>query len=118
MMIKHSILMTAEEYFAVKNYLVELRSQGKLDNDKFIQKFYQAFAIDSCIKIDRGNRLFDNPICTVEFSLENNQTMLSTIGLFCREHAMDQNRKNPQLAKALTDLKNYIASELLDFLGL
>lgn len=115
---KHMIVMDVESYFQIKNYLVELKQNNKLDNDKFIQKFYQAFAVDSYIKIDRGNRLFDNPICTVEFSLENNQTMLSTIGLFCREHAMDQNRKNPQLAKALTDLKNYIASELLDFLGL
>ena len=115
---KHMVVMDVEGYFQIKNYLVELKQNNKLDNDKFIQKFYQAFAIDSYIKIDKGNRLFDNPICTVEFSLENNQTMLSTIGLFCREHAMDQNRKNPQLAKALTDLKNYIASELLDFLGL
>lgn len=115
---KHMVVMDVESYFQIKNYLVELKQNNKLDNDKFIQKFYQAFAVDSYIKIDRGNRLFDNPICTVEFSLENNQTMLSTIGLFCREHAMDQNRKNPHLAKALTDLKNYIASELLDFLGL
>lgn len=115
---KHMVVMDVESYFQIKNYLVELKQNNKLDNDKFIQKFYQAFAVDSCIKIDRGNRLFDNPICTVEFSLDNNQTMLSTIGLFCREHAMDQNRKNPQLAKALADLKNYIASELLDFLGL
>lgn len=115
---KHTVVMDVEGYFQIKNYLVELKQNNKLDNDKFIQKFYQAFAVDSCIKIDRGKRLFDNPTCVVEFSLENNQTMLSTIGLFCREHAMDQNRKNPQLAKALSILKDYIASELMDLLGL
>ena len=49
MMIKHSILMTIEEYFAVKNYLVKLKSQGKLDNDVFMQKFYKSFAIESSI---------------------------------------------------------------------
>ena len=45
MMIKHSILMTTEEYFAVKNYLVKLKSQGKLDNDVFMQMLYKTFAM-------------------------------------------------------------------------
>ena len=43
MMIKHNILMTVEEYFAVKNYLAGLKLQGKLDNDVFVQKFYKSF---------------------------------------------------------------------------
>lgn len=115
---KHIVVMDVEGYFQIKNYLVGLKQSNKLDNDKFIQKFYQAFAVDSCIKIDRGKRLFDNPICTVEFYLDNNQTMLSTVGLFCREHAIDQNRENPHLAKALFTLKDYISSELMDLLNL
>ena len=118
MMIKHSILMTTEEYFAVKNYLVKLKSQGKLDNDVFMQKFYKAFAVESSIKIDRKQKLFDNPEVEVVFFLENNQTLLSTIGLFCREHSMDLNRNNPTIARALRKIKDYISAELLDIFNL
>ena len=118
MMIKHSILMTTEEYFAVKNYLIKLKSQGKLDNDVFMQKFYKAFAVESSIKIDRKQKLFDNPEVEVVFFLENNQTLLSTIGLFCREHSMDLNRNNPTIARALRKIKDYISTELLDIFNL
>lgn len=118
MMIKHSILMTTEEYFAVKNYLVKLKSQGKLDNDVFMQKFYKSFAVESSIKIDRKQKLFDNPEVNVVFFLENNQTLLSTIGLFCREHSIDLNSSNPTVASALRKIKNYISAELLDLLNL
>ena len=113
-MIKHHILMTVEEYFAVKNYLVTLNSQDKFKNDTCMKKFYKAFAIDSTIKLDRNKRLYDNPSTIVEFYLERNHTLLSTIGLFCREHAIDQNRNNPHLAKALNVLKDYMAAELMD----
>lgn len=115
---KHSVVMRAEEYFLLKNYLVELRNKNVFNNDVFLQEFYKSFAIESNIKLDRKAKLFDNPACTVEFQLENNITLLSTIGLFCREHAMDQNRDNPQLAKALSVLKNYISTELMDLLNL
>ena len=115
---KHNILMTTEEYFAVKNYLIKLKSQGKLDNDVFMQKFYKSFAIESSIKIDRQQKLFDNPEANVAFFLENNHTLLSTIGLFCREHSIDLNSSNPTVASALRKLKNYISSELLDLLNL
>ena len=118
MMIKHSVLMTTEEYFAVKNYLVKLKSQGKLDNDVFMQKFYNSFAVESSIKIDRKQKLFDNPEVEVVFFLEKNQTLLSTIGLFCREQSIDLNSSNPTVASALRKLKYYISSELLDLLNL
>ena len=118
MMIKHSILMTAEEYFAVKNYLVKLKSQGKLDNDVFMQKFYNLFALESSIKINKRQKMFDNPEVEVVFFLENNQTLLTTIGLFCREHSIDLNSSNPTVASALRKIKNYISAELLDLLNL
>ena len=118
MMIKHNILMTVEEYFAVKNYLAELKLQGKLDNDVFVQKFYKSFAIESSIKLDRKQKLFDNPEVEVVFFLENNQTLLSTIGLFCREYSIDLNSSNPTVASALRKIKNYISAELLDLLNL
>ncbi len=118
MMIKHSVVMTVEEYFAVKHYLIRLKAQEKLDNDVFMQKFYKAFAIESSIKIDRRNKLFDNAEAHIEFLLENNQTMLSTVGLFCREHSIDNNRENPVLARALRKLKDYMSAQLLDILGL
>ena len=118
MMIKHSILMTTEEYFAVKNYLVKLKSQSKLDNDVFMQKFYKSFAVESSIKIDRQQKLFDNPEVNVVFFLENNQTLLSTIGLFCREHSIDLNSSNLIVASALRKIKNYISAELLDIYNL
>ncbi len=117
-MIKHSVLMTVEEYFAIKNYLVELKSQGKLNNDAYMLKFYKAFAIDSSIKLDRNKKLYDNPSSVIIFYLEDDKTLLSTIGLFCREHAIDNKRTNPVLSKALNHLKDYIAAELLDVLGL
>lgn len=117
-MTKHSILMTTEEYFAVKNYLVELKSQGKLDNDVFLQKFYKSFVVNSLIKIDRKANLFDNPEVIIVFDLEDNHTLLSTIGLFCREHSMDINKDKPIVARALRKIKNYISAELMDILGL
>ena len=118
MMIKHNILMTTEEYFAVKNYLIKLKSQGKLDNDVFMQKFYKSFAIESSIKIDRKQKIFDNPEVSVVFYLDNNHTLLSTIGLFCREHSIDVNREQPIVARALRKIKNYISTELLDIFNL
>lgn len=118
MMIKHSILMTTEEYFAVKNYLIKIKSQGKLNNDVFMQKFYKSFAVESSIKIDRKQKLFDNPEVDVIFFLEDNQILLSTIGLFCREHSMDLNSSNPTIANALRKIRNYISAELLDLLNL
>ena len=118
MMIKHSILMTVEEYFAVKNYLIKLKSQGKLDNDVFMQKFYKSFAVESSIKINKRQKMFDNPEVEVVFFLENNQTLLSTIGLFCREHSIDLNSSNPIIASALRKIKYYISAELLDLLNL
>ena len=118
MLVKHSVLMTVEEYFAIKNYLVQLKAQGKFDNDEFMQKFYKAFAIESSIKLDRKHSLFDNADAHVEFFLENNHTMLSTVGLFCREHSIDKHRIDPLLSRALRKLKDYMAAELLDILGL
>lgn len=118
MMIKHNILMTTEEYFAVKNYLIKLKSQGKLDNDVFMQKFYKSFAIESSIKIDRKQKIFDNPEVSVVFYLDNNHTLLSTIGLFCREHSIDVNREQPIVARALRKIKDYISTELLDIFNL
>ena len=113
-MIKHSIVMTVEDYFLVKNYLIKLKKEGKLDNDNFLQKFYTAFALDSSLKLERHAKLFDNPTAVVELSLDNSHTLLATIGLFCREHAIDQNRNNPQLAKALNIIKDYMSAELMD----
>ncbi len=117
-MIKHSIVMTVEEYFAVKNYLVQLKAQRKFDNDEFMQKFYKSFAIESSIKLERRDKLFDNAEAQIEFFLENNHTMLSTVGLFCREHSIDKHRTDPLLSRALRKLKDYIAAELLNILGL
>jgi hypothetical protein len=113
---KHLVVMTAEQYFLLKNYMVEIKDT--LQNDIYLKEFYKAFAIDSNIKLERGARLFDNPTCTVEFYLKHNQTILSTVGLFCREQAIDQYKNNPRLSKALSILKNYIASELIDILNL
>ena len=118
MMIKHSILMTTEEYFAVKNYLIQLKSQDKFNNDVFMQKFYKSFAIESSIKLDREQKIFDNPEVSVVFYLDNNHTLLSTIGLFCREHSIDTNKNNPALARALRKIKDYISAELLDIFNL
>ena len=108
--------MTTEQYFLIKNYLVKIKST--LHNDIYLQEFYKAFAIESNIKLDKNAKLFDNPFCTVELYLNEDTTLLSTIGLFCREHAIDQYRHNPQLSKALSVLKNYIAAELMDILNL
>lgn len=118
MMVKHSLLMDVEEYFAVKNYLIKLSQENKLMNDTYIKQFYKAFAIESNIELDRKARLFDNPLATVIFYLDNDSALLSTIGLFCREHAIDQNRNNPQLANALSRIRNYISTELMDIYGL
>lgn len=118
MMVKHSLVMDVEEYFAVKNYLIKLNQQGKLTNDNYIQKFYKAFAIESSISLDRKAKLFDNPLATVTFSLDNDSTLLSTISLFCREQTIDQNKDNPQLAKAFERIKNYMSIELMDLFGL
>ena len=118
MMIKHNILMTMEEYWAVKVYLVELKARGLLDNDEFMLKFYKSFAVNSSIKIDRKKNLFDNPEVIVIFDLENNHTLLSTIGLFCREHSMDINKDKPIVARALRKIKNYISAELMDIFNL
>lgn len=117
-MTKHNILMTMEEYWAIKAYLVELKAQGSLDNDEFMLKFYKSFAVNSLIKLDRTQKLFDNPEIVVTFDLENNQTLLSTIGLFCREHSIDTNKDKPIVARALRKIKNYISAELMDILGL
>ena len=118
MMIKHNILMTMEEYWAVKVYLVELKARGSFDNDEFMLKFYKSFAVNSSIKIDRKKKLFDNPEVIVTFDLENNHTLLSTIGLFCREHSMDINKDKPIVARALRKIKNYISAELMDIFNL
>ena len=115
---KHTILMTLEEYFAVKNYFVELNRQGKFKFDKSMQKFYKAFAIESSIKLDKKQNMFDNPEVEVMFHLEKNQTLLSTVGLFCREHAMDIKTIHPVTSRALEKIKIYIATELMDILGL
>ena len=115
---KHNILMTIDEYFAVKNYLVELRAQGSLDNDEFMLKFYKSFAVNSSIKINRKENIFNNPEVIVIFDLEDNHILLSTIGLFCREHSMDINKDKPIVANALRKIKNYISAELMDILGL
>lgn len=117
-MIKHNILMTMEEYWSTKAYLVELKARGLLDNDEFMLKFYKSFAVNSSIKIDRKKKLFDNPEIIVILDLENNPTLLSTIGLFCREHSMDINKDNPIVARALRKIKDYISIELMDILGL
>ena len=118
MITKHNILMTIDEYFAVKNYLVELETQGKLDNDLFMQKFYKSFVVNSSIKINRKENIFNNPEVIVIFDLEDNHTLLSTIGLFCREHSMDLIKNKPVAARALRKIKNYISAESIDILGL
>ena len=118
MMIKHNILMTTEEYFAVKNYLIQLKLQDKFNDDVFMQKFYNSFAIESSIKLDRKQKIFDNPEVSVVFYLDNNHTLLSTIGLFCREHSMDINKDKPIVARALSKIKNYISAELMDIFNL
>ena len=38
---KHSIVMTTEQYFLIKNYLVKIKST--LHNDIYLQEFYKAF---------------------------------------------------------------------------
>jgi hypothetical protein len=115
---KHNILMSAEEYFAVKNFLVELKQQGKFNNDVYMMKFYKAFAVNSYIKLERNKKLFDNPDAVVTFELDNDQTLLATIGLFCREYSMDLVKKDPIIARALRKIKDYISVELLDLFNL
>ena len=83
-----------------------------------MQKFYNSFAIESSIKLDRKQKIFDNPEVSVVFYLDNNYTLLSTIGLFCREYSMDINRNNPVLARALRKIKDYISAELMDIYNL
>ena len=101
-----------------QTYVESLKKQGKFNNDTFMQKFYNSFAIDSSIKLDRKQKLFDNPTADVVFFLENDQTLLSTIGLFCREYSMDLVKKNPVVARALRKIKDYVAAELLDIFNL
>lgn len=115
---KYNMIMQSEEYFAIKNFLVELRQQGKFDNDVYMMKFYKAFAINSSIKLERNKKLFDNPDVIVTFELDNDQTLLSSVGLFCREYSMDLNKKDPVVARALRKIKDYIAAELLDLFNL
>lgn len=118
MMIKHTVLMTVEEYFALKNYLIRLKADGKFDNDVFIQKFYKSFAIESSIKLDRQHKMFDNANAHITFELENDYTILSTVGLFCREYYSETKRDCPKVAGALRKLKDYISAELLDIFNL
>ena len=114
---KHTLVMSCKDYFLVKNYLVELRQQGKFDYDAHMMKFYKSFAMNSSIKLDRKAKGFDSD-ATVIFELDDDHTLLATVGLFCREHSMDQRTKDKDLANVLYNLKNYIAAELEDYLGL
>jgi hypothetical protein len=50
--------------------------------------------------------------------LDNDQTLLATIGLFCREYSMDLVKKDPIIARALRKIKDYISVELLDLFNL
>jgi hypothetical protein len=81
-------------------------------------KFYKAFAVNSYIKLERNKKLFDNPDAVVTFELDNDQTLLATIGLFCREYSMDLVKKDPIIARALRKIKDYISVELLDLFNL
>ena len=74
---KYNMIMQSEEYFAIKNFLVELRQQGKFDNDVYMMKFYKAFAINSSIKLEIFSSSFFNE--TIVFSMPLPNFSLSLI---------------------------------------
>ena len=115
---QYTLMMSCRDYFIIKNYLVELNQLGKFTNDAYMQRFYKAFAIDATLKLPRRSQKRFDEKSTVLFVLKEEPTLLSTVGLFCREHSMDQRVKNPELANALNHLKDCIAAELMDVLGL
>lgn len=114
---EYKLVINCRKYFLIRNYLVELNQSGYFNNDKIMKSFYKSFVIEASIKLSRQQNKFDEDI-EVVFKLRENHNILSTVGLFCREHSMDQRVNNPVLANALLDLKNYIALELIDILGL
>ena len=114
---EYKLVINCRKYFLIRNYLVELNQSGYFNNDKIMKSFYKSFVIEASIKQSRQQNKFDEDI-EVVFKLRENHNILSTVGLFCREHSMDQRVNNPALANALLDLKNYTALELNDCLGL
>ena len=114
---EYKLVINCRKYFLIRNYLVELNQSGYFNNDKIMKSFYKSFVIEASIKLSRQQNKFDEDI-EVVFKLRENHNILSTVGLFCRELSMDQRVNNPALANALLDLKNYIALELIDILGL
>lgn len=114
---EYKLVINCRKYFLIRNYLVELNQSGYFNNDKLMRSFYKSFVIEASIKLSKQQNKFDEDI-EVVFKLRENHNILSTVGLFCREHSMDQRVNNPVLANALLDLKNYIALELNDCLGL
>ena len=114
---EYKLVINCRKYFLIRNYLVELNQSGYFNNDKLMKSFYKSFVIEASIKLSKQQNKFDEDI-EVIFKLRENHNILSTVGLFCREHSIDQRVNNPTLANALLDLKNYIALELNDCLGL
>ncbi len=114
---EYKLVINCRNYFLIRNYLVELNQLGYFKNDKLMREFYKSFVIEASIKLSRGDNKFDND-AIILFKLKDNHNILSTVGLFCREHAMDQRADNSALANALLELKNYTAFELEDYLGL
>ena len=114
---EYKLVINCRKYFLIRNYLVELNQSGYFNNDKLMKSFYKSFVIEASIKLSRQQNKFDEDVKVV-FKLRENHNILSTVGLFCREHSMDQRRNNPALANALLDLKNYTVLELNDCLGL
>lgn len=114
---EYKLVINCRKYFLIRNYLVELNQSGYFNNDKLMRSFYKSFVIEASIKLSKQQNKFDEDI-EVIFKLRENHSILSTVSLFCREHSIDQRVNNPVLANALLDLKNYIALELNDCLGL
>jgi hypothetical protein len=114
---EYKLVINCRKYFLIRNYLVELNQSGYFNNDKIMKSFYKSFVIEASIKLSKQQNKFDEDI-EVVFKLRENHNILSTVGLFCREHSMDQRVNNPALANALLDLNGKKNTEYLVSLNL
>lgn len=109
-----NLIMDTKDYFLIKNHLVFLKRKGDFEYDAFMKKFYKAFVIDAEIKLDRKNHFNGS---TIYFEMENNNDLFMSINMFCDMQIAELKNKEPELIKALYDLKLYMLSHIDNYIG-
>lgn len=109
-----NLVMDVQEYFLIKNHMVFLKRQGKFEYDTFMMKFYKAFVMNANIKLDRKNNFNGS---TIQFELDNNNDLFMSINMFCDTQIAELKNKEPELVRALYDLKLYIISHIDNYIG-